>query len=52
MTAHTAYIFAAYAATAFVIAVMIARAVVGYRQRRRKIGQLEAQGARRRSQRD
>jgi len=48
---HAAYILAAYVVTAVVIAAMIARAVAGYRQRRRRIHELEAQGVRRRSQR-
>jgi heme exporter protein CcmD len=45
---YAAYILAAYAITALAIAAMSARAIIGYRRRLRRIGELEAAGALRR----
>lgn len=51
MTTHGLYVTAAYGISALVIAALIAWVLLDYRARRRDIAELEASGARRRSDR-
>jgi heme exporter protein D len=51
MTTHGLYVTAAYGISALAIAALIAWALLDYRARRRDIAELEASGARRRSDR-
>jgi len=48
---HADFIVAAYAVTAFVIAILIAWVVLDYSAQRRTLGDLEERGVTRRSQR-
>jgi heme exporter protein D len=48
---HAEFIIAAYAVTAFVVAMLVAWVVLDYTAQRRILGDLEARGVRRRSRR-
>ena len=48
---HADFILAAYAATAFIVAALIAWVVLDYSAQRRMLGDLEERGVRRRSHR-
>jgi heme exporter protein D len=48
---HADFILAAYAATAFIVAALIAWIVLDYSAQRRMLGDLEERGVRRRSHR-
>lgn len=51
MTAHALYVTAAYAISALAIAGLVAWIILDQRARRRELAELEASGARRRSDR-
>jgi heme exporter protein D len=51
MTAHALYVAAAYAVSALALAGLVAWIVLDHRARRRELAELEASGARRRSDR-
>jgi heme exporter protein D len=51
MSAHALYVTAAYAASALVLAGLIGWILIDQRARQREIAELEASGARRRSER-
>lgn len=49
MMSHDAFVFLSYAATALTLGGLLAAIVLDGRARRRELGELEAQGVRRRS---